>query len=303
MKKSCLLFFVNLVAISVLVAENQVVTLNTDAHSGTGGEPGDLRYAIENVGVGEEITFSLAFGYETITLQAELTIDKSLSIDADNTAGSGTDITINGAGTVRVFNIPSGNVMLENMKLNNSYTSSNGGGGIYIHGADLTLNNVSISNSISSGVDGGGIFIESGSLVMTNCTLSSNECRNGFWDTYGGGIAVASGASLTITGSTISGNSAGSNGGGIYNAGLLTINNSTVSDNSCNSHGGGVYNAGVLNINNSSISQNSAINSGGGIYHHEGTVNVKNSIIAQNTNNDDYYKSGGALADNGYNIV
>ena len=47
-------------------------------------------------------------------------------------------------------------------------------------------------------------------------------------------LAVASGASgsLTVTGSTVSGNAATGGGGGIYGAGNLTVTNSAVSGNS-----------------------------------------------------------------------
>ena len=58
----------------------------------------------------------------------------------------------------------------------------------------------------------------------------------------GGGIFNA--GTLTITASTLSGNSAGTVGGGIDNAGTLTINDSTLSGNSAVRDGGGIYNAG-----------------------------------------------------------
>ena len=46
-------------------------------------------------------------------------------------------------------------------------------------------------------------------------------------------------------------------GGGIYNAGTLTVTNSTLSGNSpANSAGGGIYNAGTLTVSNSTFSSN-----------------------------------------------
>ena len=59
-----------------------------------------------------------------------------------------------------------------------------------------------------------------------------------------------------MTNVTVSNNSAGSNGGGIYN-GLrseLTMTDSTGSGNTAGAEGGGIYNEGVLNITNSTIS-------------------------------------------------
>ena len=51
---------------------------------------------------------------------------------------------------------------------------------------------------------------------------------------------------VTLTNSTVSGNSA-RNGGGIYNQGgaLTLLTNSTVSGNSADNSGGGIYNAGT----------------------------------------------------------
>src|SRR3989440_8621708 len=76
--------------------------------------------------------------------------------------------------------------------------------------------------------------IDSGETV----TISGLTIRNGHDDNMGGGIDNESGATLTITNSTLSSNTAGSvnnpavEGGGIFNSGTLTIVNSTVSGNS-----------------------------------------------------------------------
>src|SRR5262249_51200604 len=66
--------------------------------------------------------------------------------------------------------------------------------------------------------------------------------------------------------STLSGNSAANSGGGIYNSGgTLTVSNSTLSGNSAAVGGGGISNFGTLTLSNSTLSGNSAANSGGGI--------------------------------------
>ncbi|MGH7884224.1 MAG: hypothetical protein ACRENO_00860, partial [Thermodesulfobacteriota bacterium] len=67
-----------------------------------------------------------------------------------------------------------------------------------------------------------------------------------------------------ITNSTISGNSANNDGGGIINIGgtaTATITNSTISGNSANDDGGGIINIGgtaTATITNSTISGNNA---------------------------------------------
>src|ERR1039457_4484585 len=82
-------------------------------------------------------------------------------------------------------------------------------------------------------IDGGGIYRVI-TIVDTaaNVTLSKVTIRNGV-EAFGGGIISSSSGTLTVTNSTISGNSAANSysnafGGAIYNSGTLTINNSTL---------------------------------------------------------------------------
>ena len=69
-------------------------------------------------------------------------------------------------------------------------------------------------------------------------------------------------ASLALTNSTLSGNSAFV-GGGIYNSnGTLTVSNTTISDNTTTNTGyfggGGIYNVGALTVTSSTLSGNTA---------------------------------------------
>jgi hypothetical protein len=123
-------------------------------------------------------------------------------------------------------------------------------------------------------------------------TISGLTIRNGHDDTTGGGIDNESGATLTITNSTLSGNTAGSvgnpsvEGGGIFNSGTLTIVNSTVSGNTAggiSGGGGGMFNGGTLTIVNSTVSDNTAIK-GAGVDNGGAatTVTITNSTFSGN---------------------
>jgi hypothetical protein len=102
----------------------------------------------------------------------------------------------------------------------------------------------------------------------------------------GGGISNA--GSLTVTNSTVSGNSAVL-GGGIHNDstpltdGTLTLENSTVSGNFA-ATGGGISNSGLatLAMTNSTVSGNEA-QAGGGIWNHVGTLTLTNSTVSGNS--------------------
>ena len=120
-----------------------------------------------------------------------------------------------------------------------------------------------------------------GTLTITGTTLSGNNAL------YGGGVANNVGT-LTLINNTLSGNSAMGWGGGIYNRGTiynmvtLDIKNSTLLGNSA-VYGGGISNdLGTLTLTNDKLSGNIA-EAGGGIYHYQGTLYITNSTLSGNS--------------------
>lgn len=137
--------------------------------------------------------------------------------------------------------------------------------------------------------------LSGGNLTLQNVRVT-NGCADGtgFPDNSGGGILTNTNGTVTIQSSTISGNSADSDGGGIFNFGSLatvTITNSTISGNSTGgasgNNGGGIWNNGTVNASFVTIAKNSASGQGGGIFIFVGTVNIKNSIVGNNTGGAD----------------
>ena len=319
MKKALYTFLFIIMSISIFAAD-QVVTSNANS----GG--GSLRQAIIDAGDGDEITFNLSAGNETITILSELAIAESLTINGSNDVGSGVDVTVQvttpGTSTYRVFNINASGktITLSNLTIKGGNISGNGGG-IYIAAGTVTIEKSSISNSKAS--NGGGIY-NLGTLTIIDGTISLNNATQTEFnsETHGGGIFNAS--TLTINNSTISENTAASTGedynftygGGIYNEGTLTINNSTITGNTATSigiqeevdeaYGGGICNDGTSLINNTTICNNTSdgatLSEGGGISLY-GTLTIQNSIIANNSGDFDYENYSGTLTDNGYNFV
>jgi hypothetical protein len=127
--------------------------------------------------------------------------------------------------------------------------------------------------------------IDSATVALSGLTISIGGGRadafsGDFYDGQGGGILNF--GTLTISGCTVTGNSA-ENGGGIYNNGTLTVNNNSIlSDNGLPGigFGGGIYNAGTLTVSNSTVSGNFAF-SGGGIYN-TGGATVSGCILSGN---------------------
>ena len=125
------------------------------------------------------------------------------------------------------------------------------------------------------------------SVALSGITVTGGSAKSS-----GGGIYNY--GTLTVTGSIISGNSAegdDSRGGGIYNnGGTLTVTDSTLLGNSVEgdgSRGGGISNdGGVLTVTSSTLSGNSAeggnFSIGGGIVNENGSAIINNTIVAGN---------------------
>ncbi len=104
-------------------------------------------------------------------------------------------------------------------------------------------------------------------------------------DIEGSGGAISTLENLSVTGSTISGNSAGLRGGGIWANSryrTTTITESTISSNSAGHDGGGIQAAGPMTIIDSTISSNKADNNGGGILANADTT-ITGSMISENS--------------------
>ncbi|MFZ4611765.1 MAG: beta strand repeat-containing protein, partial [Gemmataceae bacterium] len=149
--------------------------------------------------------------------------------------------------------------------------SANDGGGITNWGT-LTVINTTISGNTSITQAGGGIQNSSGSLTVTNSTISGNTAA-----TQAGGIQ--NNGILVVSNSTISGNTAlTQSGGGIYNftTGTLTLSGTTIAGNSAND-GGGIRNLGALNISNTIIANSTS----GGDYAGFGSISTNSNNLVE----------------------
>ena len=204
------------------------------------------------------------------------------------------------------------------LTVNNSSITGNGleyqgtGAGISSSGT-LIINNSIIGGNVSGKgyTDGGGIY-SSGMLEITNSTIDGNSVGGRGGGIYNVGVAI-------ITSSTISGNFAGGGypfppgpgfGGGISSNGAgatVTISNSTISGNSVLTtdkgpgRGGGIGNSGSLQIANSTISGNSATD-GGAICNDAAPLEIANSILNAGDVGENIFNDGGTITSLGYNL-
>jgi hypothetical protein len=163
-----------------------------------------------------------------------------------------------------------------------------GGGGIFTESGSVTLSDSSVTGNSGLG-PGGGIDNDGGSVKITHSNVSENKGTESDRGEVGAfsGAGIANFGQLTLTSSTVEGNSGlQGRGGGISNEGTLTITKSTISGNTIERGfvGGGIDNSGALTLTDSSVADNSVMGTGGGLQNEfDGSVTLKNSDISGNT--------------------
>jgi hypothetical protein len=192
------------------------------------------------------------------------------------------------------------NLTLDNMVLTNDSATADGGGVVMFNTTVnntwvLTVNNTVVSND-HAGDAGGGIDTDGiGTVFINNSLVTGNTDINqgaGIYIDVAAGSTVIEGASMTMTNTVVSNNSAladslTSSGGGISNAGngTMTIDHSTVSGNFSGGQGGGFSDengAGKLIVSNSIFVGNSASMDGGGIQEGGPLLKITNTLIEGN---------------------
>ena len=327
---------------AVLLSATDAPAATITVTNGNDSGLGSLRRAIVFASPGDTINFAPSVTTVNLT-SGELVIDKNLAITGPGANRLAVQRSTN-APPFRIFHIISSTVTthISGFKISNGSVvggvgSDGDGGGIRNSGA-LTLTDSIVSDNHAAGTEfvgghGGGVLNDSGTMTIMRCTISNNsaqyhtgssgDCPSG----SGGGILNYSGGSLTITNSTISGNSCfiqdsfrlcfgSGGGGGVRNAGSMTIRNCTLSGNSVDAtgsvfmNGGGISNIGNLRITSSTVASNSAsgqgVAFGGGIFSSASTRS-DSSIIALNSApvGPDFFTftGGGGLQSTGYNII
>lgn len=292
-RKLSRLFFSSVIfALGSISAQAAILIVTNTQDSGSGS----LRDTIAGAGDGDTIQFDAALKGQTITLTSrEILIEKNLTID-----GPGADqltvqrSTENGTPAFSIFYIFS-DVTIAGLTIANG-NAPYSGGGIAFGGAGnaLTIANCVFSGNSALDYGGGlacGAAQGSGTRVtIISTTFSDNSATyGGAIDLGGSGFYFTQGCAMTIADSTITGNRATSEGGGISNRGALTVTTSTVSANE-SGNGGGIHNIGTLAIANSTISGNSASGEGGGIKSYgpsaiiaPGVLKITNSTISTNS--------------------
>ena len=272
--------------LSVIGVQAGNLTVNTCEDSGVGS----LRQAIVDAnanGVPNTISIDIptndpcynAKGNSfTLNLQTSLPDLPLLPLIIDNNMPH--IVFVTGNDSFRIFSSVDGAVVTINNLFISRGSSVADGGGIFM-GSDSTLNlNGSQVESNAALGNGAGIYMSSGgTLNISKSTINFNTAN------AGSGIYVGVDGILNIESSTIFQNLASAgDGGAILNSsptGVINAVNVTLDGNTAGNNGGAIYNAGTLTMSNSTVSGNKGI-FGGGIYNNL-NADLTNNLIALNT--------------------
>jgi beta-glucanase (GH16 family) len=274
--------------------------------------PGSLSRAVEIIGNGGAIHFAPALAGQTITVapgRPFIVNGKTVTIDAAAAPG----LILSGGGAERVFIVEGGSAAtLRHLSITNGF-GFDLAGGILNNGTVNLERSVVTGNAVGATANdfwkgGGGIYSGGNStLNVLDSTVSNN--RTTLVD--GGGIYAFFNAAVRIENSTVSGNVAGNVGGGIRMLGNATIVNSTLSGNTSSAWFGGAlfHTDGVANLVNSTVTGNIAPASAnaalfvGTFTAANATLNVANSIVAENRDLDGNPGTGCFVAPFGSGVV
>ncbi len=167
--------------------------------------------------------------------------------------------------------------------------------GTYAENIDFLGKTITVMSQYGPGItiiDGN----QTGSVVVFQNGENTFSILEGFTISNGsGGILCQNGSSPTITGNTITGNSAAADGGGIccLNNSIPEILNNVISLNSAGSNGGGIYcEDSSPNVINNAIFINTTFARGGGICCFDSSPTISNNTI---TGNSVTYLGGGGI--------
>ncbi len=232
---------------------------------------------------------------------ADLTVAESAITDSYALAGGGIATgNISGGPPGPGFG---GEVTIRDTTISDNYAQI-GGGLITISGEPVTVERSTIAGNRATDAAGGlGVLV--GDATIDESTISGNVADQGPSDPseYGGGVIIdlsGGDSQIEIADSTISGNRATGDGGGLGIAAAGTIRNSTVSGNSADSDGDATepyYGAGgglnlaygygsssaPLSIENTTIAANSAFVGGGINVYGEDAAELSSSLVGDNT--------------------
>lgn len=205
---------------------------------------------------------------------------------SNNTAGSEGGAVWNNKGTTKII----GGTYTNNVA--SGAGGDNGGGAIFNNGGTINVLGITATGNQATGASGSGgaLLTTGGNMTVIGSTFSGNTANRA-----GGAVEQIDGL-YSSTNNTYDNNTVGSapgNGGAFHVTGMnstVIINGGSVTNNTAGNEGGGLWNqAGTnMSVNGVAIMNNAVVgtaegDAGGGIFNNSGVIDVSNSTIAGNT--------------------
>ena len=157
---------------------------------------------------------------------------------------------------------------------------------IVASGTSVTIKTIAFVGANDRKAEGGAVSVETGATLLLDAVS--------FHDNFAGeGGGIYNAGDTTITNSVFYNNEAAGKGGGVSNDGTLTVVNSTFAKNNAQ-QGGAVSTAGLATFTFVTIVGNSSKNKiGAGTHLTGGTIELDNSIVANNYSGGSFYDCSG----------
>lgn len=209
-----------------------------------------------------------------------------------------------GKSAIRLFHVSQGGILtLNDLTLRDGVGMEpvdvadpirNSGGAIFNNGT-LTVNSC-VFDLNKAKLKGGAVY-NAGTMTVTNTTFYDNMVNIGNEAGESGG-AIYNTGTATLTGSTLNMNAASQSGAGIANSGTMTVTNSTITNNATTlagiASGAAVMNSGSITISYTTIAENYST-AAGAVFSATDTIEIHNSIIADNYGGDCSYPATSAI--------
>ncbi len=212
-------------------------------------------------------------------------------------AAAGQSITIDAQGAGRVFTVNSGGsgLTLEGLTITGGNAIPDGGGIEAIEAA-LTVRGCVVIGNVADD-DGGGISVVLADVVIEDSVIADNVLLDGQSNDDGGGLVVRSGT-LTMSGSTLTGNSTGGLGGGALLDGVVVDISGCLIEGNSAKHGGGLAFVGGSTglVRDTRLAGNTANGDGGGSNHVDSDVDYLRCEFVGNQTAGSGADDGGALS-------
>jgi len=281
---------------------------------------GSLRAALANTSPGEVILFHPSFQSATQTIA--LTTPLLMTTPVDFIGPGSSRLTIDGGDAVRVLDIDApGTSRISGLTFANGRAPTNEDGGAIRHRqGTLEFDSVRFTSSTAKR---GGCLSSAAQFQMANAEFTQCEANTG------GALYQTGEHYVAMSGITMTNNRATMSGGAIHSDNYLSMSASTLSHNVAD-FGGGLYLAGVASLANMTVSTNHALSSaggvfvdpsanvtfdhltiaantsagfGGGIRNGGAAMNLRSTIVGNNTANMGYHDIQGEIRSQGYNLI